>query len=173
MKRSDETTMDSNQLANVVTDFLARQPDVRLAYLFGSQAQGCAHALSDVDVAVLLAAQLSPLEQSRARLRLMGELMALLQREDVDLVVLNQASLLLRHRVLRDGRLLFANDDRERVRFAAETYRRYLDYRYMYDMLDEAMFARLREGRFGRGQVGASRSLRQARTLHRQSASGA
>ena len=81
--------------------------------------------------------------------------MALLRREDVDLVVLNQASLLLRQRVLRDGRLLFANNDRERVRFAAETYRRYLDCRYMYDVLDEAMFARLQEGRFGRGQVGA------------------
>jgi hypothetical protein len=165
--------MEPDQLTSVLTDFLMRQPDVALAYLFGSQAQGRAHPLSDVDVAVLLAEQLTPAEQSRARLRLMGELMALLQREDVDLVVLNQASLLLCHRVLRDGRLLFANDDRERVRFAAETYRRYLDCRYMYDMLDEAMFARLREGRFGRGQVGASRSLRQARTLHRQSASGA
>jgi predicted nucleotidyltransferase len=173
MKRSDAATMELDQLTSVLTDFLMLQPDVRLAYLFGSQAQGRTHALSDVDVAVLLAAQLSPLEQSRARLRLMGALMALLQREDVDLVVLNQASLLLRQRVLRDGRLLFANDDRERVRFAAETYRRYLDCRYMYDMLDEAMFARLREGRFGRGQVGASRSLRQARTLHRQSSGSA
>jgi uncharacterized protein len=165
--------MELDRLTSVLTDFLMCQPDVRLAYLFGSQAQGRPHALSDVDVALLLAEHLSPLEQSRARLRLLGELMALLRREDVDLVVLNQASLLLRHRVLRDGRLLFANDDRERVRFAAETYRRYLDCRYMYDMLDEAMFARLREGRFGRGQIGASRSLRQARTLHRQSASGA
>jgi uncharacterized protein len=173
MSRSAEVIMEPDQLTSVLTDFLMRQPDVRLAYLFGSQAQGRPHALSDVDVALLLAEHLSPLEQSRARLRLLGELMALLQREDVDLVVLNQASLLLRHRVLRDGRLLFANDDRERVRFAAETYRRYLDCRYMYDMLDEAMFARLREGRFGRGQIGASRSLRQARTLHRQSASGA
>jgi predicted nucleotidyltransferase len=173
MKRSDEATMELDQLTSVLTDFLIRQPEVSLAYLFGSQAQGRAHSLSDVDVAVLLAEQFTPAEQSRARLHLLGELMALLQREDVDLVVLNQASLLLRHRVLRDGRLLFANDDRARVRFAAETYRRYLDCRYMYDMLDEAMFARLREGRFGRGQVGASRSLRQARTLHRQSASGA
>lgn len=165
--------MELDQLTGVLTDFLIHQPEVSLAYLFGSQAQVRAHSLSDVDVAVLFAAQITPAEQSRARLRLLGELMALLQREDVDLVVLNQASLLLRHRVLRDGRLLFANDDRERVRFAAETYRRYLDCRYMYDMLDEAMFVRLREGRFGRGQVGASRSLRQARTLHRQSASGA
>ena len=110
--------MELDQLTSVLTDFLIRQPEVSLAYLFGSQAQGRAHSLSDVDVAVLLAEQLTPAEQSRTRLRLLGELMASLQREDVDLVVLNQASLLLRHRVLRDGRLLFANDDRVRVRFA-------------------------------------------------------
>ena len=165
--------MEPAQLTDALADFLVQQPDVRLAYLFGSQAQGRAHALSDVDVAVLLAAQLSPSEQGRARLRLTSDLMTLLHREDVDVVVLNQAPLLLRHRVLRDGRLLCVIDDRERARFAAETYRDYLDCRYMYDMLDEAMFTRLREGRFGRGQVSASRSLRQARALHRQSASGA
>jgi len=165
--------METTQLADKLTGFLARQPDVRLAYLFGSQARGNAHALSDVDVAVLLAERLSPSEQSRARLDLMSELMTLLHREDVDVVVLNQASLLLRHRVLRDGRLLYAADDSERVRFASETYQYYLDCRYMYDVLDEAMFTRLREGRFGRGQVSASRSLRQARALHREGASGA
>lgn len=165
--------MDIAELTDKLADFLRRQPDIRLAYLFGSQAQGRVHALSDVDVAILLAEQFSPADQSQTRLRLTGELMALLHREDVDVVVLNQASPLLRHRVLRDGRLLFSIDDRARARFAEETYRRYLDCRYMNDVLDEAMFARLREGRFGRGQVSSSRSLQQARALHRQSASGA
>jgi hypothetical protein len=54
----------------------------------------------------------------------------------------------------------------------ADTLQRYLDHRYMYDVLDEAMFARLREGRFGRGQIGDSHALRQARALHRQAADG-
>jgi uncharacterized protein len=165
--------METAELAHKLAEFLARQPDVRLAYLFGSHARGRTHPLSDVDVAVVLDDQLSSSEQSHTRLRLTGELMAWLHRDDVDVVILNQASLLLRHRVLRDGRLLYAVNDSERVRFAAETYQQYLDCRHMYDMLDEAMLTRLREGRFGRGQVGASRSLRQARTLHRQSASGA
>jgi predicted nucleotidyltransferase len=165
--------VEADQLAGMLENFMATQSEVRLAYLFGSQAKRKAHALSDVDIAVLLTEQSSPLEQSRARMRLMSELMRLLGREDVDVVLLNQAPLLLRHRVLRDGRLLFAADERERVQFAAETYQHYLDHRHMYDVLDEAMFARLREGRFGRGQIGASRALREARALHRQSADGA
>lgn len=162
--------MDDRQLVETLKEFMARQPDVRLAYLFGSRGRGRANLLSDVDVAVLLAAHLSPAEQGQARLRLVGELMAVLGREDVDLVILNRAPLLLRHRVLRDGQLLFVADERERVRFATDTLQRYLDHRYMYDVLDKAMFARLREGRFGRGQIGDSRTLSKARAMRRQAA---
>jgi len=160
--------VDTTHLIEVLREFMSRQPDVRLAYLFGSYGRGTANALSDVDVAVLMAGHLSSREQGRARVRLMADLMAALGREDVDLVILNQAPLLLRHRVLRDGRLLFAADERERVHFTADTYQRYLDHRYMYDVLDEAMFRRIREGRFGRGQVSASSALRKARAMHRQ-----
>ncbi len=160
--------MDARQLVETLKDFMARQPEVRLAYLFGSHGRGTANALSDVDLAILLDERLSLAEQGQAHVRLMGDLMGLLHRDDVDLVILNRAPLLLRHRVLRDGNLVFAADDQERARFAADTLQRYLDHRYMYDVLDEAMFARLREGRFGRGQIGDSRALRQARTMHRQ-----
>jgi len=157
--------MDTDQLVEVIRSFLARQPDVRLAYLFGSQAEGKAHALSDVDVAVLLAEDLSPLAQGQARLRITSGLMALLRRDDVDVAVLNRAPPLFRHRVLRSSRLLFAADDAERVRFVADTLQQYLDHAYMYRMLDETMFARLREGSFGRGQIGAASALRKARPV--------
>ena len=163
--------MAAEELVQSLAGFMARQPEVRLAYLFGSQARGAANALSDIDLAVWLDEHLTVAEQGQVHVRLMGDLMSLLRREDIDLIILNRASLLLRHRVLRDGRLLFAADERERARFAAVTLERYLDHRYMYDILEEAMAIRLREGRFGRGQIGDSRTLHQARALHRQTAS--
>ncbi len=162
--------MAEEELIQSLAGFMARQPEVRLAYLFGSQARGAANALSDIDLAVWLDERLTAAEQGQVHMRLMGDLMGLLRRDDIDLVVLNRASLLLRHRVLRDGRLLFAADERERVRFAASTLERYLDHRYMYDVLEEAMATRLREGRFGRRQIDDSRALRQARALYRKAA---
>ncbi len=165
--------MDQEQLVKTVGTFMAEQSDVRLAYLFGSHARGTAHGLSDVDLAVLLSTELSRAEMSDARLRLISDLIKLLHRNDVDLVILNRAPLLLRQQVLREGTLLFVVDDEVRARFAEDTYRRYLGCRYLYDMLDEAMFRRLREGRFGRGQVSASRSLRKARSVHRAPEDGA
>jgi|YNPNPStandDraft_1061719.scaffolds.fasta_scaffold36746_2 predicted nucleotidyltransferase len=164
--------MFEEELIQSLAGFMARQPEVRLAYLFGSHARGEANALSDVDLAVWLDERLTAAEQGRVHVRLMSDLMSLLQRDDIDLVILNRASLLLRHRVLRDGRLLFAADEGERARFATVTIERYLDHRYMYDVLEEAMVTRLREGRFGRRQIDDSRAFRQARAVHRQAANG-
>lgn len=164
--------MAEEELVQSLAGFMARQPEVRLTYLFGSRARGEANALSDVDLAVWLDERLTTAEQGQVHVRLMSDLMSLLRRDDIDLVILNRASLLLRHRVLRDGRLLFAADERERERFAAVTLERYLDHRYMYDVLEEAMATRLREGRFGRGQIDDSRAFRQARAVPRQAAGG-
>ncbi len=160
--------MDQEQLVKTLSTFIAEQPDVRLAYLFGSQARGTAHRLSDVDVAVLLAPELSQAQMGEASIRLTGDLMGLLHGNDVDVVILNRAPLLMQHEVLRDGRLLFATADEVRARFAEDTYRRYLDCRYLYDMLDEAMFRRLREGRFGHQQISPQGTLREARREYRE-----
>jgi predicted nucleotidyltransferase len=160
--------MESADLVETLRVFLAGQLQVRLGYLFGSRAQGTAHALSDVDVAVLLDGGLSSRGLAETRLYLTAELMRLLRTDDLDLVVLNHAPFLLRHRVLRQGQLLFAADEAERVRFTAETLERYLDHLYMYGVLDETMFVRLKEGCFGRGQVSPSSAFRKARELPRQ-----
>jgi hypothetical protein len=45
----------------------------------------------------------------------------------LDIVLLNDAPALLRHRVLRDGILLFQRSPEERVRFAIKTIRDYQD----------------------------------------------
>ena len=47
--------------------------------------------------------------------------------ERLDIVLLNDAPALLRHRVIRDGILLFARSDAERVRFVLRTIREYQD----------------------------------------------
>jgi predicted nucleotidyltransferase len=68
-------------------------PGVLSAYLFGSQAEGRAHRDSDVDVGVLLEWGRYPTLAARfdARLRLLGDLGHALGRNDVDVVILNDA----------------------------------------------------------------------------------
>lgn len=82
------------------------------AYLFGSHAEGRAHRDSDVDIAVLLDREVYRTERERfdARLRLTGALGAHLKRDDVDLVVLNDAPPELGARVITHGNRVFCSD---------------------------------------------------------------
>lgn len=52
-------------------------------------------------------------------------LMGILRIKDVDVVLLNQAPLALRYRVLRDGVLLYCRDPNIRVEFTAHTVSAY------------------------------------------------
>jgi len=102
---------------------------VALAYLYGSQARGDAGRLSDVDVAVLFLPEASRSERSDRVLSLIGELMTVFKRSDVFVADLANVTPLLRHRVYRDGLLLFCADDRLRVKFMTEALRDYEDTR--------------------------------------------
>ncbi|HRQ36500.1 MAG TPA: nucleotidyltransferase domain-containing protein [Chloroflexota bacterium] len=111
-----------------MTQLFARQ-EVSLAYLYGSQARGDAGFLSDVDVAVLFAPNVSKPDRFRRLLHLSGELGDMWQRDDVQVVDLAEASPLLRHRVYVDGRVLYCADDAVRVKFILDTMREYEDTR--------------------------------------------
>lgn len=100
---------------------------VVLAYLFGSQARQEAGPLSDVDVAVLFGADVPRERWSDGQIDLMGDLGALFQRNDVDVVVLNRATPLLAHRVVYDGAAIYEPEPLTRVRFEVKTLRRYVD----------------------------------------------
>lgn len=124
---------DSSDVARAVARCASRRREVAAAYVFGSVATGRTRKESDVDVAILLA---RPLPASRAlsyRLKLMADLGSALHRPDVDLVLLNDASPLLAHRVLSKGRLVFERSRSARVRFQVRTASRYADVIPMYE----------------------------------------
>jgi len=80
---------------------------VVLAYLFGSYAKGTARASSDVDIAVLLPYDTPRSKFFDVRLALTNELMDLLHKNEVDVVVLNEATPLLAHEIVKDGKALY------------------------------------------------------------------
>ena len=102
---------------------------VRLAWLHGSRARGTARRESDIDVAVLLDDDHAenPTAIKDSIWRLAGALGREVRSDRLDLVLLNDAPALLRHRVVRDGVLLFARSEVERVRFVRRTIREYQD----------------------------------------------
>jgi len=102
-----------------IADVFSLRSDVMAVYLFGSAARGTARAGSDIDLAVLFDAP-PPRALSGPRLALEGELERALGTA-VDLVVLNDAPVDLRTRVLRDGRLLLERSPSARIAFEVRT----------------------------------------------------
>jgi uncharacterized protein len=120
------------------------------ASMFGSQATGRAGPLSDLDVAVWLDPTLSDSERFRLRLELTGLAASALATNEVDLVVLNDAPPLLKHRALRSGVRLLDRDPIARVRLESRAVSEYLDTRPLRERLTAAMRRRIDEGSFGR-----------------------
>jgi predicted nucleotidyltransferase len=134
-------------------DSLARglrtEPTVRLAWLFGSRARGTERRDSDVDVAVLVddACADGPGALKDSYFRLIPAMTGAVRSDLIDLVILNHAPPLLRHRVVRDGVLLYACSDAERVRFVHGTLREYLDFEPRLREQTRLLIRRLKEGR--------------------------
>ena len=128
--------------------FLACQLDVKVAYLFGSLANGRARLGSDVDIAILLADATDILAVAERRLRLMTAVEQF-AKGDVDVVILNRASPLLQHEVLRTRHVIYERTQKARVDFEVLAGKIYADEQYHRDFFTQAIFAELREGRFG------------------------
>lgn len=125
-------------------------PGVVAAALIGSQATGRAGPLSDVDVAVWLDPGLDWRERVERSLKLGEAASAALRTDEVDLIVLNDASPLMRHRAMRDGVRLVQRDFGARVRLEARGLLDYLDTAPLRATLAAGVARRIAEGRFGR-----------------------
>jgi predicted nucleotidyltransferase len=129
---------------------LTQHPYVLEAYLFGSQARGEARRMSDVDVAVYLDPELTPDKPFGIAAELAADLIGALGRNDVDLVILNDAPPLLYHRVLRDGERLLSRDLARTTTREGQALSRYLDWKPQLEKFERAQQLRIARGEFGK-----------------------
>jgi predicted nucleotidyltransferase len=120
------------------------------AMLIGSQARGTVGPLSDVDIAVWHDPGLEPEARFRLQLELMGAASRALHTDEVDVVMLNRAPPLMRHRAIRDAKRLVERDHDERVRLETRAILDYLDTASLRAELGKALRRRIKEDRFGR-----------------------
>jgi predicted nucleotidyltransferase len=138
-----------DRLLGKLSESLDRE-GVVAASLIGSQARGQVAPLSDIDLGVWHEPGLDSAARLRLRLDLAAAAASTLGTEEVDVVLLNGATPLFRHRAVRDGRRLVERDPKERVRFEVRALLDYLDTKPLRDELARGQRHRLEEGRFGR-----------------------
>ena len=113
-------------------EFMRGQEDIKLAYLFGSVAKGKEGKLSDVDIAIFLDESLSKKERFYLQLKVTSELTSILKTDRVDLIVMNNAPLLLKYNIIKYGKIL-KEDIETKVGVESGILSDYLDMKYYMD----------------------------------------
>jgi len=107
-----------------------------------------AGSYADLDVALLLLDKIKTSEFFDYQVYFVSELSKALETNDLDVVILNQASLLQRAQVIRTWSLLFQRDQKRRVRFEARSTMEYLDFKKYDELQSKALAERVRGERF-------------------------
>ncbi len=129
-------------------NFFAAQPEVVLAYLYGSYATKRVWAESDLDIAVLFDDGIAAYDQFQLALRYGVDLSDLVGGVEIDVRELNPAPVEFRMQVIEPGRCLYARGEEERIQFEAQTILEYLDFKPVLDEYYHHLARRIKEKRF-------------------------
>ncbi|MCG2813747.1 MAG: nucleotidyltransferase domain-containing protein, partial [Thermodesulfovibrionales bacterium] len=130
-------------------DYLYSRNDVIAAYIFGSYASKRPGPLSDIDIAVLLKSSINSKNCGFIKLNIITDLIEVLSSDKVDIVILNVASPLLSHEIIKKGILLFSKDEEKCREYTAKATMRYLDTIHLRRVQDRILHERIRRGDFG------------------------
>ena len=112
-----------------LTEYFSSKDNIILAYLFGSTVRGDTGYLSDVDIAILLDEKISEKDRFNLELKLISEIATLIKKNKIDLVVLNEAPLLLAYNIIKNG-IILKSSETDRVKFETKILSMYIDEKY-------------------------------------------
>jgi len=122
---------------------------VDAAYLAGSTAgRKIAGTYNDLDIALLLLQGVKANEFFDYQVYFVSELSRALETSALDVVILNQASLLQRWQVIRTWGLLYQRDQKRRVEYEARAAMEYLEFKKYDEVQSKALAERTRGDRF-------------------------
>lgn len=120
-----------NKIKQSAAEYFKKHQEIEVSYIFGSVAQNRTNALSDIDIGVILDRSKidDKLYPYGYRANLISDLIKLLKTNKVDVVLLDDASILLRHRILYYGKIIYSGNEERRIKFQVETINKYNDYK--------------------------------------------
>jgi len=110
-------------------EFLYSDDNVLFAILFGSAVRGKIRRASDLDIAIYFGRLLEGV-------KILNYIHKISERAgmEVHLTILNGASALLRHQVMKYGRPIVIKNRKEYIKFREKTITDYQEYKYVSDM---------------------------------------
>lgn len=121
-------TTDLKEIKERASRYFATRPEIKVGYLFGSRVKGRENKLSDIDLAVLVdESALSEAYPYGYQANILTDLFKTFGTNKIDLVILNRAQFLLRHRIICHGQAIYVREESARVNLQVKTVGEYLD----------------------------------------------
>lgn len=136
-------------IINRIKDYLYGRNEVVICYIFGSYSAEKVIQKSDIDIAVLFRDDIERKDYGHIKLNIINGLIELLSFNMIDIVILNIASPLLSHEVIKKGLLLFSKDEAKRMEYTTNATMHYLDTIYLRKVQDRILHEKIRSGNFG------------------------
>ena len=128
---------------------LFQRSPVDAAYTQGTASgRRLAGAFSDLDVALLLLDKVKTNEFFDYQVYFVSELSKTLETQGLEVVILNQASLLQRAQVIRSWNILYQRDIKRRVQWETHAVMEYLEFQKYDDIQSKALAERTKSDRF-------------------------
>lgn len=119
---------NNTEILAVLNHYFAQEKTLAAAYLFGSRATGSFRPNSDIDVAIILPAELDTVSAFWERVRVQNNLQDLLPSLGADILDLERVPPRIAHEILRTGALLCEHDAERRVLVEVKRQSEYLDF---------------------------------------------
>lgn len=112
------------EIKKKLKEVFSRYDNIKAVYLFGSHAENKDNKLSDIDLGVLL----DDNYDRNIKLSILADL-AEVSLCNIDLILLNEASLMLKFEVVKYNNIVFKRQDFDSAGYFSITVREYLDFK--------------------------------------------
>lgn len=129
---------------NLINNNLKKDKSILLVYVFGSEVKGRTNKYSDIDIAVLFDNKVKEKEYTDRQIAIITNLSEILKKE-IDVVVLNRASLFLKYHILKEGVKIYERPDRNEHNFEAKAVIDYFDFLPIKNRIENGMLAKIKE----------------------------
>ena len=127
---------------------ILKKAPIELGFLYGSRIQGNITKFSDYDLAVLInekfyAQNNDSKTKLEMKLNLLGELFEFFSSENVDLLILNEAPINLKYKVIQKGKLIYYNEINTYYQFKASVILEFLDFNPIFNFYQRILYKKV------------------------------
>lgn len=129
--------LEKEEVLQKIGEVLSGFEEIDVGYVFGSFLKG---EFEDIDVALLVSKSLSPYKSMKFAMKVGREIERTLNYSfEIDVKILNSSPTYFQYEVIKNGKVIFCEDEAKRIRYEAEALSNYLDYKDTLDWIDKKL----------------------------------